>query len=382
MQVADAADVVVVAARAGRVEVDGRPPTRQRPAVAEHGASTSATVPGTRQIVTNSKSQLMGCRTHSLCFSPLCGSSAEVAQALGQWVRDPADMRQLPSLVRSEGAVLELQCTCASGSSPRPCPPASLLAGCSTAIAADEEPAALSATKQAANAIHDVAVHTSASPSGNRRPPPKRRGHRRPTGAWRRSRRSPGTSARIGGDLDGHGIVFAQNMMYSHTVTVYDADGSLVATIPDSVDLAAFGVPVIRASRRVRRSRRPSPRRPLRYVVELLDVRPRLRPEGVDECTPASGYDDSFVYRIDTQTFQIDQVIAVGAVPKYVAVTPDDRSPRHQLVHLRPEHRRHGVGQGGAPHPDRAAPRGIARHARPRPRYVAVMGATGSAGST
>ena len=39
---------------------------------------------------------------------------------------------------------------------------------------------------------------------------------------------------------------------------------------------------------------------------------------------PDSGYDDSFVYRIDTQTFAIDQVIGVGSVPKYVAVTPDD----------------------------------------------------------
>ena len=41
----------------------------------------------------------------------------------------------------------------------------------------------------------------------------------------------------------GTGLVFAQNMMYRHTVTVYDRDGNLVQTIPDSVDLAGFGVP-------------------------------------------------------------------------------------------------------------------------------------------
>ena len=54
---------------------------------------------------------------------------------------------------------------------------------------------------------------------------------------------------RITGDISpksvvasGHGIVFAENMMYTHTVTAYNADGSLAATIPDSVDLSAFGV--------------------------------------------------------------------------------------------------------------------------------------------
>ena len=37
--------------------------------------------------------------------------------------------------------------------------------------------------------------------------------------------------------------MFAQNMMYRHTVTVYDRNGDLVKTIPDTVDLTAFGIP-------------------------------------------------------------------------------------------------------------------------------------------
>ena len=41
----------------------------------------------------------------------------------------------------------------------------------------------------------------------------------------------------------GTGLVFAQNMMYQHTVTVYDADGNLVKTIDDGVDLTKFGFP-------------------------------------------------------------------------------------------------------------------------------------------
>ena len=53
----------------------------------------------------------------------------------------------------------------------------------------------------------------------------------------------------IGGDISpksvaasGTGFVFAQNMMYRHTVTVYDAAGKLLETIPDTVNLSQFGV--------------------------------------------------------------------------------------------------------------------------------------------
>jgi DNA-binding beta-propeller fold protein YncE len=46
-------------------------------------------------------------------------------------------------------------------------------------------------------------------------------------------------------------------------------------------------------------------------------------PEGSDSCTPSSGYDESFVYRIDMERLKIDAAYEVGAVPKVVAVTPD-----------------------------------------------------------
>jgi len=39
------------------------------------------------------------------------------------------------------------------------------------------------------------------------------------------------------------GLVVAQNMMYTHTVTVYDGHGRLVKTIPDTVDMSQFGIP-------------------------------------------------------------------------------------------------------------------------------------------
>ena len=48
-------------------------------------------------------------------------------------------------------------------------------------------------------------------------------------------------------------------------------------------------------------------------------------PEGLDTCTAGDGTETSFVYQVNTSTFAIEKVVAVGAVPKYVAVTPDGR---------------------------------------------------------
>ena len=47
--------------------------------------------------------------------------------------------------------------------------------------------------------------------------------------------------------------------------------------------------------------------------------------EGTDDVLRQASYDRSFLYRIDIATLRIDHAIAVGAVPKYVAVTPDGR---------------------------------------------------------
>ena len=39
----------------------------------------------------------------------------------------------------------------------------------------------------------------------------------------------------------GSGYIIAQNMMYRHSITVYDRSYRLVKTIPDRVDLKALG---------------------------------------------------------------------------------------------------------------------------------------------
>jgi YVTN family beta-propeller protein len=123
------------------------------------------------------------------------------------------------------------------------------------------------------------------------------------------------------------GVVVAQNMMYRHSVSAFRADGALLATIDDSVDLGAFGIkghpgttrgaPVEAAFTRDGRHA---------WVSNYSMYGAGYGPEGLDSCRAGDGTSTSTVYRIDTSTFAIDRVVEVGAVPKYVAVTPDDRT--------------------------------------------------------
>lgn len=123
----------------------------------------------------------------------------------------------------------------------------------------------------------------------------------------------------------GNGLVTAQNMMYTHTVTVYDARTmKLKATIPDSVNLARFGVrghPGVSRGAPVEAAF--SPGGLYGYVSNYAMYGRGFGPEGKDTCTPSSGTDRSFAYRIDLESMAIDKVYPVGAVPKVVAVTPD-----------------------------------------------------------
>ena len=120
-------------------------------------------------------------------------------------------------------------------------------------------------------------------------------------------------------DASGTGLVFAQNMMYRHTMTVYNSSGELVTPSPTR-STAQFGVaghPGVTHGAPGGGSVHPG--RPIRLRLELLDVRRRVGPEGSDTCTPASaraaGDTPSYVYRV-SPTLAIDQVIQVGLVPK------------------------------------------------------------------
>ena len=177
----------------------------------------------------------------------------------------------------------------------------------------------------------------------------------------------------------GHGLFFAQNMMYRHTITVYDRSFRLVKTIPDTVDLAKLGAPQVprHLPGRARRGRVHARRR-VRVRLELLDVRPEVRrARGTTSARPSSGYDRSFLYRVDVAKLRIDRAIAVGSVPKYVAVTPDGRyvlvsnwcSYSLSVVSTK-------LGRQVREIPLGPYPRGIAVSPDSRWAYVAVMGST------
>jgi YVTN family beta-propeller protein len=122
------------------------------------------------------------------------------------------------------------------------------------------------------------------------------------------------------------GLVFAQNMMYRHTMTVYDTAGNLVKTIPDSVDLASFGYPGHDGmSQGAPVEGAVSPDHRNFYVTNYSMYGANFGPEGDDNCSGPGGLSPSFVYRIDVEKLTITGVAEVGMVPKYVAVTPDNR---------------------------------------------------------
>ncbi len=211
---------------------------------------------------------------------------------------------------------------------------------------------------------------------GGAEPPPRRP----PSSALRLER-----IASIGGAISpksvvhsGAGLFFAQNMMYRHTITVYDRSFRLVATISDRVNPAAFGLggypdgsyqgaPVEAAF---------TSSGSHAYVSNYQMFGPGFNRAGHDGCN-AGGWDESFLYRVDTATLRIDRVIPVGAVPKYVAVTPDDAtvlvtnwcSFDMSVVDTATARERARVPLG-------RHPRGIAVDPAGRFVYVAVMGSS------
>ena len=125
----------------------------------------------------------------------------------------------------------------------------------------------------------------------------------------------------------GNGLVSAHNMMYRHSVTIYDANTfELIKTVSDSVQLSKFGyskysslykgAPVEGAY---------SPDGKYLYVTNYAMYGKGFNREGHDTCSPASKYDSSFLYRINLASYEIDNVYPVGSVPKVVETTPDNK---------------------------------------------------------
>jgi len=181
-------------------------------------------------------------------------------------------------------------------------------------------------------------------------------------------------------DASDTGLVFAQNMMYTHTITVYNSDGALVKTIPDTVEMSHFGIPGhpgITHGAPVEAAFTPDAK--YVYVSNYSMYGSGFGPEGSDDCTPASakaaGDTDSYIYRIDVKTLSIDQVIRVGLVPKFLAVTPNGKyllvsnwcSYDLSIVNIAERHQVATLPMG-------PYPRGIAISHDSATAYVAIMG--------
>lgn len=120
----------------------------------------------------------------------------------------------------------------------------------------------------------------------------------------------------------GTGIFVAQNMMYRHNVMVFDRSGNELAKIDDTVDLAAFGVEdgVVAQGSPVEAAFLPGT--PYVYVSNYKMYGNGFTPTADDNCNRGD-WDDSYVYKINTTTYEIEKVIATGSVPKFMAVSPD-----------------------------------------------------------
>ena len=176
----------------------------------------------------------------------------------------------------------------------------------------------------------------------------------------------------------GNGLFFAQNMMYRHTITVYNRSFKKIKTISDKVNLSDYdlpgysgeaeGAPVEVAF---------SPDKKIAWVSNYKMYGDQFNNPGQDNCPTSPDYDQSFIYKVNTQTLQIESLIEVGCVPKYVAATPDGK---HVLVtnwcsgdlsvidtRLEKEIERIPLGR---------YPRGIVVDSKSRYAYVSIMGST------
>ncbi len=173
-----------------------------------------------------------------------------------------------------------------------------------------------------------------------------------------------------------NGKIFAMNMMYGHTITVFNRRYKRTKIIDDSVDLSKFGhrqytekvqgAPVEAAL---------NPATGRLYVSNYSMYGPGFSHPGFDLCLESDRIDRSFVYEIDTRTLRKTDVIEVGEVPKYLAVSPDGRyllvgnwcSWDISVVDLRKGREIRRIDAG-------VAPRGIAFSPNGKTAYVTLVG--------
>lgn len=121
------------------------------------------------------------------------------------------------------------------------------------------------------------------------------------------------------------GLVIAQNMMYTHGISVFNAEGQMLTRISDSLPLqklgrkgsgSAQGSPVEAAF---------SPDGAFAYVSNYYMTGPGFTRQGFDKCSENAKFDNGFLYRVNMSTKAVEAAVEIGEVPKYVAVSPDNK---------------------------------------------------------
>ena len=189
-----------------------------------------------------------------------------------------------------------------------------------------------------------------------------------------RCRRPPATMSltrTVTGDISpksvvasGRGLVFAQNMMYRHTITVYDRNGDLVKTIPDTVNLTDFGIPATPALQGAPVEAAFTPDGTHAYVSNYSMYGSGFGPEGDDDC-PAQQLRPQLPlpHRHREARDRRRRPGRQGAEVRGGDARRQVRA-RDQLVQLRPERRRRRDQPRGQADPARPVPTRHRGHAR------------------
>ncbi|MCE2855173.1 MAG: beta-propeller fold lactonase family protein [Ilumatobacteraceae bacterium] len=119
------------------------------------------------------------------------------------------------------------------------------------------------------------------------------------------------------------GVVIAQNMMYTHGVTAYDAEGALITRISDAVPMSMLGLKRSGGATGSPVEAAFSADGSFAYVSNYQMYGSGFNKPGFDKCIAADGYDASYVYKVDMSKLRVVAAVRVGAVPKFLAVSPD-----------------------------------------------------------
>lgn len=121
------------------------------------------------------------------------------------------------------------------------------------------------------------------------------------------------------------GLVIAQNMMYTHGINVFTAEGKMVKRISDALPLSRLGKKGSGSAQGAPVEAAFSPDGAYAYVSNYYMTGPGFVRQGFDKCSESTKFDNGYLYRVNMSSLVVEAAVEVGEVPKYVAVSPDNK---------------------------------------------------------